>query len=163
MRCPAEQHGRNQPDQGVRPTGLRQFFAFPANYKASIAPLIPYGQTALPANAPAGTVVSQFWDTNTVWIPLSNGSVQQTIYFYSDIMNQLNLMFWSAGCRLTLSPAMWDSQSEVCESMDFIERLFGISPDGGSGATEAAIALALAVIVIGATFRQKLIQALRRR
>jgi hypothetical protein len=34
----------------------------------------------MPANAPAGTVVSQYWDTNNVWIPLQNGTVQRTSY-----------------------------------------------------------------------------------
>ena len=33
--------------------------------------------------------------------------------------------------------------------MDFVERLFNISPDGGSGATEATLILALSVIVLG--------------
>ena len=31
----------------------------------------------LPPNAPANTRVSQFWDTNNVWIPLNNGTVQR--------------------------------------------------------------------------------------
>src|SRR4029077_14613349 len=42
--------------------------------------LIPQGQTALPPNAPAGTNVSSFWDTNNVWIPLNNGTVQRVTY-----------------------------------------------------------------------------------
>ena len=53
---------------------------FPANYKPAAQPLIPWGSTAMPANAPAGTNVSQFWDTNTVWLPLNNGSVQRTTF-----------------------------------------------------------------------------------
>ena len=44
------------------------------------APLIPWGSTALPANAPANTNLRSFWDTNTVWVPLSNGTVQRTTY-----------------------------------------------------------------------------------
>ncbi len=35
--------------------------------------------------------------------------------------------------------------------MDFIERLFHASPDGGSGATEAVFVIALSIIVIRAT------------
>ena len=31
-------------------------------------------------NAPGNTDVSQFWDTNTVWIPLKDGTVQRTTY-----------------------------------------------------------------------------------
>jgi hypothetical protein len=34
--------------------------------------------------------------------------------------------------------------------LDFIERIFGISPDGGSGATEAMIVVA--VIAMGSLF-----------
>jgi hypothetical protein len=34
--------------------------------------------------------------------------------------------------------------------MDFIERIFGISPDGGSGALELALLLALLLIVAAA-------------
>ena len=29
---------------------------------------------------PAGTDISTFWDTNTVWIPLNNGTVVRTTY-----------------------------------------------------------------------------------
>ena len=32
----------------------------------------------MPANAPANTNISQFWDTNTVWLKLQNGSVVQS-------------------------------------------------------------------------------------
>ena len=60
-----------------RPNGI---MGVPDNYKPAVAPLIPQGTTALPANAPANTDVSQFWDTNTVWIPLKDGSVQRTTY-----------------------------------------------------------------------------------
>lgn len=52
----------------------------PADYKPAVTPLIPWGSTALPANAPAGTVVSQYWDTNNVWIPLQNNTVQRIGY-----------------------------------------------------------------------------------
>ncbi len=32
---------------------------------------------ALPPNAPANTVLSQFWDTNNVWVPLNNNTVRR--------------------------------------------------------------------------------------
>ncbi len=51
----------------------------PANYKPAGAPLLPYGATSAP-NAPAGTNLSSYYDTNTVWVPLSNGTVQRTTY-----------------------------------------------------------------------------------
>jgi hypothetical protein len=48
----------------------------PADYKPAVTPLIPWGSTTLPANAPANTNISQYWDTNNVWIPLKNGTTQ---------------------------------------------------------------------------------------
>jgi len=38
------------------------------------------GQHGAPANAPANTVVSSFWDTNNVWIPLNDGTAQRVAY-----------------------------------------------------------------------------------
>jgi len=35
----------------------------------------------MPANAPAGTNVSTYWDTNTVWIPLKDGTTVRTSDF----------------------------------------------------------------------------------
>lgn len=52
----------------------------PPDYKATQTPLIPYGSTALPANAPAGTNVASYWETNNVWIPLKNGTAVRTVY-----------------------------------------------------------------------------------
>ena len=46
-----------------------------------MTPLIPWGSTAMPANAPAGTNVSSYWDTNTVWIPLKDGTTVRTSDF----------------------------------------------------------------------------------
>ena len=39
--------------------------------------------------------------------------------------------------------------------MDFIERWFGLSPDGGSGATEASIFVALCLLVVALVWRQQ--------
>lgn len=50
----------------------------PSNYTPSNLPLIPYGATALPANAPANTTLSTYWETQTVWVPLKDGSVVRT-------------------------------------------------------------------------------------
>jgi len=38
--------------------------------------------------------------------------------------------------------------------MDFIERLFGISPDGGNGLTEAGLVIALIVLVTALLIRK---------
>ena len=39
--------------------------------------------------------------------------------------------------------------------MDFIERLFGISPDGGDGSIEALILLAITLIVMVVGWRRR--------
>ena len=39
--------------------------------------------------------------------------------------------------------------------MDFIERWFGLSPDGGSGTTEASIFIVLCVLVVALVWRQQ--------
>jgi len=67
----------NSVDASGKPNGV---MGVPANYKPASQYLIPAGSTALPPNAPAGTVVSQFWDTNNVWIPLNNGTVQRVTF-----------------------------------------------------------------------------------
>lgn len=60
-----------------RPNGV---MGVPADYKPAVTPLIPWGSTALPPNAPANTNVQTFWDTDNVWIPLSNGVPQRIAY-----------------------------------------------------------------------------------
>lgn len=67
----------NSYDAAGKPNGV---MGLPENYKAAAQPLIPWGSTALPPNAPAGTSLQSFWDTNTVWLPLNNGTVQRTTF-----------------------------------------------------------------------------------
>jgi hypothetical protein len=45
--------------------------------------------------------------------------------------------------------------------MDFIERLFHVSPDGGSGSLEVAYVVAAVVIIVGFTFREPLRRAVQ--
>lgn len=63
----------NSHDAQGRPNGYE---GVPADYKPAVTPLIPWGTTTLPANAPANTNISQYWDTNNVWTPLKNGTTQ---------------------------------------------------------------------------------------
>jgi hypothetical protein len=42
--------------------------------------------------------------------------------------------------------------------MYFIEQLFGVSPDGGNGATEAAILLALSLTLVMAVWRSWMVK-----
>ncbi len=67
----------NSVDTQGKPDG---YMGVPANYKPAVTPLIPWGSSALPANAPANTNLSQYWDTNNVWIRLKNGNVQRIGY-----------------------------------------------------------------------------------
>jgi hypothetical protein len=52
----------------------------PSTYTPSNLPLITYGQTALPANAPSNTNLSTYWESQEVWIKLQNGTVVPTGY-----------------------------------------------------------------------------------
>jgi hypothetical protein len=51
----------------------------PSNYQPAVTPLIVYGQTTAP-NAPAGTNMVGFYNSNTVWVPLKDGTVQRTTW-----------------------------------------------------------------------------------
>src|ERR1039458_1578779 len=68
-------------------------------------PLIPYGRTTLPANAPVGTNMSQYWETQTAWLPLKNGSVVRTTM-------GTNLPYWmnqylAVPCDFNLSASLF--------------------------------------------------------
>ena len=73
---PANQINSTNPTTG-RPNGV---MGVPADYRPAVTPLIPWGSTAVPANAPANTNVATYWDTNTVWVPLKDGTVQRIAY-----------------------------------------------------------------------------------
>jgi len=79
----------NSRDAQGRPNGI---MGVPADYKPAVAPLIPYGTTALPPNAPANTNIASFWDSNTVWIPLKNGTIQRTTF--NDNLNPFRNQFF---------------------------------------------------------------------
>jgi hypothetical protein len=66
----------NSQNAAGKPNGYE---GIPSNYQSSVAPLIVYGQNSA-ANAPAGTNFTGFYNTNTVWVPISNGTVQRTTW-----------------------------------------------------------------------------------
>lgn len=65
----------NRTDAAGHCTGI---CGIPSDYTPSNVPLIPYGSTVLPPNAPSNTNISTYWDTNSVWIRLNDGSVVRT-------------------------------------------------------------------------------------
>ena len=83
----------NRTDASGKCTGI---CGIPSNYTPSNLPLIPYGATALPANAPANTNLSTYWETQTAWVKLQDGSVVRTTY-------NTNLNPW----RNQFEPAPW--------------------------------------------------------
>jgi hypothetical protein len=89
----------NSRDAQGRPNGV---MGVPDNYRPAGAPLIPWGSTTLPANAPANTQLSQFYDTNNVWVPLSNGQVQRLTFndnmhpWRNQFVNGVNQWFMDA-------------------------------------------------------------------
>jgi hypothetical protein len=101
----------NTRDSQGRPNGI---MGVPDNYKPAGAPLIPYGSTVRPPNAPSNTNVSQFWDTNNVWIPLSNGTVQRTAF--ND-----NLHPWRN--QLFPAPLQWFQDASLFKFIPINERV----------------------------------------
>lgn len=85
----------------------------PSNYTPSNLPLIPYGSTALPANAPAGTNVSAYWETQTVWVPLKDGTVVRTT------MNT-NLPWWAN--QYVAAPWAFNLSASLFKTFSLTER-----------------------------------------
>ncbi|MPY90178.1 MAG: hypothetical protein GEU99_19920 [Luteitalea sp.] len=56
------------------PNGIQ---GVPESYRPAVTPLIPWGTTELPENAPPDTDITAFWDSNDVWVRLNDGSVQR--------------------------------------------------------------------------------------
>ena len=48
------------------------------------------------------------------------------------------------------------------EALDFIERWFGVSPDGGDGSLEVLYLLALAAVVCAIVFRRHILAVINR-
>ncbi len=87
----------------------------PANYQSYNQPLITWGQTAAPANMPAGTNLSTYWDTNTVWIPLQNGTVQRTTY--NSGLNPLRNQYF-------LGPFSWRLNASAFKVIPIREKMY---------------------------------------
>jgi hypothetical protein len=106
---PANRINSTNPATG-RPNGI---MGVPSDYRPAGVPLIPWGSTTLPPHAPGNTDVSAFWDTNTVWVPLSNGSVQRLAY--SD-----NLPPWRN--QYIPSIRQWGLDASLFKAIPFRER-----------------------------------------
>jgi hypothetical protein len=125
----------NRTDANGKCTGI---CGVPSNYTPSNQPLIPYGATALPANAPSNTVLSTYWDTQTVWVKLQNASVVRTTLNtnYHPWRNQYMPGPWSFGLDASLFKTM--ALSEVVKlrfNADFFSVLNnpGMGTPGGNG------------------------------
>jgi hypothetical protein len=100
----------NRVDASGRCTGI---CGVPADYKPAGGYLIPWGSTAVPANTPAGTNLSTYWDTNTVWIPLNNGTVQRTTF--NNNMHPWNNQYFSG-------PIQWFQDASLQKWFSFHEK-----------------------------------------
>jgi hypothetical protein len=110
----------------------------PSNYTPSNLPLITWGQTALPENAPSNTNLSSFWESNNVWVKLQNGSVVRTGYNtnYHPWRSQYLPGPWSFGLDASLFKSFRISESvKLRFNADFFSVLNnpGIGNPGGSG------------------------------
>jgi hypothetical protein len=101
----------NSYDANGKPNGV---MGVPSDYKPAASYLIPYGQTTLPAGAPANTKISSYWDSNNVWIPLNNGSVQRTTYNdnYHPWRNQV-----------MYGPLQWFQDASLFKFINFTEKV----------------------------------------
>jgi hypothetical protein len=119
----------NRTDASGKCTGI---CGVPANYKPSDQPLIPWGQTELPANAPANTNLSQYWDSNNVWIKLNNSSVVRTGYDNSlnPWRNQSVAGPWSFGLDASLFKSFPLSEGV---NLRFNADFFGVLNNPGMG------------------------------
>jgi hypothetical protein len=110
----------------------------PSNYTPSNVPLIPYGATALPANAPANTNISSYWETQTVWVPLKDGSVVRTTMNTSLPwwMNQYVPAPWAFNLSASLFKAFsLTERAKLRFNADFFQVLNnpGLPPPGSNG------------------------------
>jgi len=99
----------NSVDSRGRPNGI---MGVPSNYKPAAQPLIPWGSTAQPANVPAGTNLQSLWDTNTVWVPLNNGTVQRTTF--NDNLHPWRNQYMSG-------PMQWFQDASLIKSVGLTE------------------------------------------
>jgi len=101
---PANQINSTDPRTG-RPNGI---MGVPSNYKPAAQPLIPW-----PANPNPSDPNYAFYGTNTVWVPMKNGTLQRTTY--ND-----NLHPW----RNQFQPSVrqWGLDASLFKSIPFGER-----------------------------------------
>ena len=102
----------NSVDAAGRPNGV---MGVPTNYKPAVQPLIPWGTTAPQPNAPAGTNLQSLWDTNTVWVPLKNGTVQRVDY--NSGLHPLQNQFVEG-------PLLWSMNASAFKSIQLREQMF---------------------------------------
>jgi hypothetical protein len=89
------------------------YMGVPADYKPAVTPLIPWGSTAIPANFPSGGNLSSYWDSNNVWLPLTNGAVQQVAY-------NTNLNPWRN--QYLPSVRQWNQDASLLKNIPISER-----------------------------------------
>jgi hypothetical protein len=125
----------NRTDAAGNCTGI---CGIPSNYQPAELPLIPYGTTKVPANAPADINMSQYWDSNNVWIRLNNGNVVRTGYNdnYNPWQNQVRPGPWAFGLDASLFKSFPLTEDvNLRFNADFFSVLNnpGMSTPGGNG------------------------------
>ena len=82
----------------------------PSGYKPAFQPLVPYGATSAP-NMPAGTTLSNYWNSNTVWVPIEDGTVQRTTWSgFTPFWHQYLPTDWQ-----------WDQDASLIKNVPFKE------------------------------------------
>jgi hypothetical protein len=75
--------------------------------------LIPWGSTTAPATMPAGTNLQSYWNSNTVWVPLADGTVKRTTW---SALTPLNNQFIP-------SVLQWNMDASAFKTIPITERL----------------------------------------
>jgi hypothetical protein len=84
-----------------------------------------------------------------------------SVEVFLDLENSLAMKFVSNYTRFDLQSPGEGLKPELEKFMDFIERWFRISPDGGDGSTEILCALAVVCLLVAVLFRKRIALTLR--
>ncbi len=107
----------NSHDADGNPNGI---MGVPADYKAAVQPLIPWGSTAIPANFPAGANIEDYWGTNTAWVKLKDGSVVEESLSNDLGGNQPTLHPWRN--QFINGPLQWNQDASLFKQFSIGER-----------------------------------------
>jgi hypothetical protein len=88
----------------------------PSGYQPAFQPLIPYGATSAP-NMPSGTKISNYYNSDTVWVPLTNPASTQ----YGTVQRTTWAGFPSYWHQYLPADWQWDEDASLIKNVPFKE------------------------------------------